>query len=419
VRRTSYNQTHASSDRPRQGPHNPSPGIYPGVCYPTASDPGRGPTRRPQSSASASAKVATFFLLLLTLLIAANHAPSHSPQSVAPPTVPADTPTPTDPAFAQRSTAQPLPLTGTRIEATFSDLDTSSAIQVGDAVSVILKLPQGTTYQYLEWQPTSDQKKEVRFDRIVGPPSNEFRAIIRPLRDGLITTGPIALEATPYKQPPEPPAAVYIESLTLNVTPLEQEEPKLGKFTAPLEAEYNYLYRNLIIGIGSLIVIGVFGWIAFLMYTRIKTAREIASRPIPRNALEVALEELASLQKLLVFRERGPEAHYTSLSMILRRYIENQIGVKATEMTEDELQYILKSDRKLKYLTRVESLATLLGRISLAKYAKEPLTEEQAVTDCWTVQGFLAAEKDRIAAQLEQARQRAATGAPPLPEARQ
>ena len=281
------------------------------------------------------------------------------------------------PSLVEKSGAQAMPFAGTKIVAEVPE----DEFQVGDAVTLTLTLPGGE-WDQLDWKPTSDQKKEVRFDVIRQTSPTTFSAIVRPLREGMITVGPIALKAKQAGQ--TGPVDGYVEAIKIEVKKLPQADGKVGDFTPPLEAEYNYLYRNLIIGIGSLVAIALVGWIACLIYKRIRTAREIAARPIPKTPLEVAMSELSTLRQLTIFRERGPEAHYTALSMLLRRYLEDQIGVRAAEMTEDELQEVLRNDRKLRYLQRVEGLAPLLGRSSLAKFAKEPLSEQLATNDCST-----------------------------------
>ncbi len=117
--------------------------------------------------------------------------------------------------------------------------------------------------------------------------------------------------------------------------------------------------------------------IALYYYMRNKRLREMGIiEEIPsRPAHEVALEALRSLEAEHLWQRGKVKEYYSTLTDIVRTYIERKFFVKAMEITTDEIMFadeIVALDNNSK-----ESLKEILVRADLVKFAKFlPVHEE-------------------------------------------
>ncbi|CAN5289441.1 hypothetical protein BH09SUM1_BH09SUM1_23780 [soil metagenome] len=230
--------------------------------------------------------------------------------------------------------------------------------------------------------------------------ARQFEATVRPLHSGDLVLTPDFKASAPGKDTVTLHGAPVHIRVEAPPKPTEGEQPK--PLTEPAELPFNYLLRNLILAGAGLVVLGFIGggiWLALTL-----TRKNIAARGIepPLPPIQRALKDVRTLRMLDVFRHDGPEGHYTILSMTLRRYIESQFGRSAMEMTEDEVSELLIHG-DLRQLRGVRELAPVFTRSSFAKFARQPLTEEDAVRDCEIAEDFLIREKARIDAETNAA----------------
>lgn len=135
-----------------------------------------------------------------------------------------------------------------------------------------------------------------------------------------------------------------------------------------------YLWLGLlIIFIIILVVAGIF------FATRKKRKGYFFTPVVKKAPHEVALEALDKIKKHKIWQQGQEKEYYTSLTDVLRVYIEKRFMINALEKTSDE---ILES---LKYISEGESakdnLKQILKLADLVKFAKhKPLTDENDLT---------------------------------------
>jgi len=228
--------------------------------------------------------------------------------------------------------------------------------------------------------------------RQIGP--KEFVAGIRLRKAGAYEFKPEVLGKVAGS---EQPVRLAAPSLKLNATkPAAEVSTSFRGFTDVRAIPFDYTARNVILGaLGFLAVLAlVSGGLALRAWL---ARRPVVLAPVKvLPPIEEALAEVKGLSSLEIFQIRGADAHYTALSMALRRYLERQFGVPAVEMTEDEVIDFVR--RNLDTAQQAQALNQVMGRSSLAKFARQPITREIAAEDCVTSLRFLEREQARIEA---------------------
>lgn len=136
-------------------------------------------------------------------------------------------------------------------------------------------------------------------------------------------------------------------------------------------------YRSLATWIG----LGLLG-VAVVLFLIYYIKRRRAGEPIlpkrikpPRPAHEVAFDELDELKNSDLLENAAYKTHYSRLSEIVRRYIENRYFIAAMEMTTFELLTSLETEQL--HTEEVDMLRDLLTRCDLVKFARfEPAQQE-------------------------------------------
>ncbi len=133
----------------------------------------------------------------------------------------------------------------------------------------------------------------------------------------------------------------------------------------------NYWYLLLLLPI-----IGVVIWWFFI---RKKETEEERVAKIP--PFEMAVQQLESLDKKLLWQNNKTKEYYSELTDILRTYIEKELKIPALESTTNELINVLKkfkNDSKLEISNKIIiKLKDLLKEADLVKFAKsKPYAEE-------------------------------------------
>lgn len=268
------------------------------------------------------------------------------------------------------------------------------AAGLGEPITITATLPAGNFAQVNVELP-ADQKRAFVVERPRRQTDTVYTFQLRALQPGSeVTFGPAIIVATP---PGDNAAPVRIATapLVLDIAaPTGEAADEIKPVTGPLALEFDYFWRNVIIGAAVLLGTVLLTAVATLLLVSLRKRAAQAALPPPLPPVEEALLGVAELKKLDEFRHQGAERHYTSLSAILRAYFEHQYGRPALEMSEDELIAMLRHD--LSGIPSSGTLEPVLTRSSMAKFAKQPITEDTALADCRESEKFLLAEKQRM-----------------------
>lgn len=281
-------------------------------------------------------------------------------------------------------------------------------VGIGERIVLSFELPFEGTYREVALKLPADSEGLAVLSP-VRPTEKGYTAELRLLQDGAVPIGPITITATPQDGD-----AVTFEApaIRFDVAAPKAEQSQPRDHTQLEAIPYNWLWRNLIIGVAALAVAGA---LVLLLRWLLRRRAEIAALPPPPvPPIEEALGALGGLRRLETFRQHGPERHYTELSLVLRRYIERQYGANAMEMSEDEMVALVR-DRFRR--APAASLPDLLQRASMAKYAREAISLALADADCGSAEAFLLDERRELEAQAARARDEAPAAPPDTPAA--
>jgi hypothetical protein len=129
-----------------------------------------------------------------------------------------------------------------------------------------------------------------------------------------------------------------------------------------------------IVGLVALIVI--FVWLFKRLKKNKKKPEEIKPKRLPH---EEALMQLQQLKHQEAWLTLPPKEYYSSLTGILRRYLEEQFAMDCFEKTTSELMQQIKKEKVLNAYRK--ELRNLLETADLAKFAKSVPTEQEQLTD--------------------------------------
>lgn len=191
-------------------------------------------------------------------------------------------------------------------------------------------------------------------------------------------------------------AVPSISFTTAGETPLQTES--LGLLVQPLPADTTKPFRPIkgILEVPSsplahwpyalaALVVGVALWFLF----RKRKPKAAAPKPRPtENPAAVALRQLAELQSSDLAKEGKMNAHYTRLSDILRRYLEDGFGLAAMEQPTDAMLRAIEKNDRLK--TSHAPLRELFFTADLVKFARAHPTVEEAEQAVLTAKKFVA-----------------------------
>jgi hypothetical protein len=100
---------------------------------------------------------------------------------------------------------------------------------------------------------------------------------------------------------------------------------------------------------------------------RKKAAREVSA--VRKHPWEIALERLAQLEKEKLHQQDGMDRFYVALSDIIRRYFEDQLLLRAPEMTTEEFLESLKVSSKLT-VQHKDTVKEFLLQSDMVKFAR-------------------------------------------------
>ncbi len=128
-------------------------------------------------------------------------------------------------------------------------------------------------------------------------------------------------------------------------------------------------FLGLIIGLLALIAVVI----AFMIYNRRKKAIEAPAPPpvvIPPH--EIALTKLKKLKAAELWQQGKIKAYQSSLTYIVREYLENRFNIQALEQTSDQILKSMKANNiDAAYRTQLQEMFTMADLVKFAK-AKPP-----------------------------------------------
>lgn len=150
-----------------------------------------------------------------------------------------------------------------------------------------------------------------------------------------------------------------IEVLPVDINNLQQYHPI--KDIIDVEVKPNYW---LVAGV-VLLVLAAICLVIWFVFLRKKKTKKPALKPVAaRSLFETTIEQLEKLQK-----ESPPvQIFYTKLDEICRTFIQNQLSIRAMQLTNDELMVQLNAYMQPDARTSFYQLLRLIGAVKFARY---------------------------------------------------
>lgn len=140
------------------------------------------------------------------------------------------------------------------------------------------------------------------------------------------------------------------------------------------DTAYDFVITSLPYVLGLIGLAIVIGLVIFFIYRKRKKGYYFKPEiKLPPHV--IALSKLDKLKDSKIWQQGQVKEFYTSLTDILREYIEGRYNINAPEMTSDEILEAIRGISEVK--STVENLSQILGTSDLVKFAKfTPLTDE-------------------------------------------
>lgn len=187
--------------------------------------------------------------------------------------------------------------------------------------------------------PKSDERFELRLvsetgnQRILGGVRREFRYELRPFAAGRLRIGPSRAKASRSGRI----ATAATNAVTLTVQSLLPKDPKkasLREAKPPLNLPIDYRMAALVLLAPIALTLLILELVRWLRKRSALCAAKTAAVPAAEPAHLLAFRELEALRSELA----GPaEPFFVRLSCCLRTYLLNRYGLKAPELTTEEL----------------------------------------------------------------------------------
>lgn len=156
----------------------------------------------------------------------------------------------------------------------------------------------------------------------------------------------------------------------------------------PLALPANYLILFVLLLMGVLV-----GLIFFLKYYQPNISRRELPVVIPNPPWVTAMEELDVLKSKNLIEHGQAKEYFTSLSDIVRRYIEERFGIRAPEMTTPEFLGHLR-DSKVLTIQQKETLKYFLNSCDMVKFAQYGPSHMEADESFAFAQKFIEETKE-------------------------
>lgn len=250
--------------------------------------------------------------------------------------------------------------------------------EIGDYITITLTL-SGTPAMQFYWPEdvgisTYDLISSKPIDTVV---SGNALTLTRSFIISIYESGQVYFPAVeiPYTIPND--TTNYIvrsDSLLLNIRGIDVDTTAAIKpITDVLEVEVsNNLWRNILIAIHVLFIIGFLVWFFMLR----KKSVAVAKAPVSELPItDRYINRLLALEQQKLWQQEKRKEYYSALTDILRQYLEERFQFTAMERTSDEI--LLQIERHPETRAHAVSIRYVLDMADMAKFAKsQPLPDE-------------------------------------------
>ncbi len=281
-------------------------------------------------------------------------------------------------------------------ESLVTELD-PPVVFVGDETVLNIQLPDAVSPESLSIEPADDQAGKV----LVGEFShdietNRLLVPVRPLTSEVTSLLPFTVTV---RSEGTEDLLFQTQELPVIVNPPDLPEEAAREYTPYMAAPFNWARATLITGATG-VSLATLAFLLLLLIRRLRskdTTEAPASPPInPVTELAAALDDLKTLGR---FRAQGTEAHCTLLSFVLRRYLERTCQMPAIELSDDEV--VDRIEREELNNPSLTTLSRVFHDMSLAKFARANMTEDQIRRQVDLAVVFVNAERERMATQQQ------------------
>lgn len=159
--------------------------------------------------------------------------------------------------------------------------------------------------------------------------------------------------------------------------------------------------RPYLIGV---VIVGGLAWLGYLIYRKRRHGEQIfGPPPPPRPAHEIALDALRALSAEHLWQRGKVKEYHSSLTEIIRSYIEGKFAVPALELTSDEvLSHPLIQRLDNGFLSSLRTLLVRADFVKFAKYIPEPAENEESLTLAYSFVEATTSPVKESAATVEQ-----------------
>lgn len=149
-------------------------------------------------------------------------------------------------------------------------------------------------------------------------------------------------------------------------------------------------------GLLLLIVLLVVGYVCFFRKKKLSEAEKIALLP----AFDRAILGLKNLQNSKYLLESKHKEYYSELTDIVRKYLEEEVHISASESTTDELitklELLLDSERLHLSKETIGDFRRVLQKADLVKFAKSQPQDYEAENDRQTIENVVVKTKEAL-----------------------
>ncbi len=168
--------------------------------------------------------------------------------------------------------------------------------------------------------------------------------------------------------------SVALEVIPVNVSVLKNYHDVKDILDVPVQT--NYMLYAIITAV--VIILAIISW---LIIKRFKNKKPAAAKPVYKGtALEHAIQQIKELQQQNLSGKVNIKLFYTKLTTICRDYFEDQLQVRSSQATSDELMILLGvylQDEKMR--TAFYQLLRLSDAVKFAKYLPGEEQNKQAI----------------------------------------
>lgn len=263
----------------------------------------------------------------------------------------------------------------------------AGSIVIGQQVNLVLEINTAAGSRLLSWPSMPDTLKNIevieagKIDTIKQKDSLIYRQklLITSFEAGKITIPAMQSISTNGIRSD----TLLSNTLILNVTTVAVDTTKPFKPIKDIaEVEASSGYRQFVENLKShwklylgILLLAAFIIFLILYFIRNRKAQVFQAKLPPEKPHEKAQRLLQELSGAKLWEQGKVKEYYSTLSEIIRNYLEERYNVAALEQTTDELLALAKTNREVKKVR--QELKRILRTADLAKFAKaNPLPEE-------------------------------------------